>query len=187
MRRLTWSLLFTFVICPALLGAATMHSVDSELRRRLIAAVGKKEGFKDRFQAEVWMVDMENRLKNLVPNLKERLTILRLVHQEATQAKLPPALVLAVIDVESDFDRFAISKAGARGLMQIMPFWLEEIDHENDNLFNISTNLRFGCTILRYYLDWEKGNLTRALARYNGSTGKTWYPNRVYKALRRWQ
>jgi soluble lytic murein transglycosylase-like protein len=103
---------------------------------------------------------------------------------EASRAKLPPELVLAVIQVESNFDRFAISEAGARGLMQVMPFWLKELGRPDDNLFDAQTNLRFGCTILRYYLDREKGNRVRALARYNGSIGSFRYPNLVFAALR---
>ena len=95
--------------------------------------------------------------------------------------------MLSVIQVESNFDRFAVSVAGALGLMQVMPFWLDEIGRPGDNLLDIRTNLRFGCTILRYYLDREQGHLSRALARYNGSVGKTWYPDRVFRALRtRW-
>ena len=108
----------------------------------------------------------------------------RLTHAEARRNNLPPGLVLAVIQVESRFDRFAISRAGARGLMQVMPFWLEEIGRPQDNLFHIRTNLRLGCTILRYYLDAENGDMVRALARYNGSLGETWYPQRVFTALR---
>ena len=93
----------------------------------------------------------------------------------------------AVNSSDSFADRFAISHAGARGLMQVMPFWLDEIGRSDDDLFDIRTNLRMGCTILRHYLDRERGNRTRALARYNGSVGKTWYPQRVYKALsKRW-
>lgn len=187
MKQFTFSLLFALAIYPKFLGAATTYSADDELRHEIIAAIDKKGGFEDRFQAEVWMTDMGNRLKNSVPNLKERLSILRFVHQESVQTGLSSALVLAVIEVESNFNRFAISKAGARGLMQIMPFWLNEIEYKNNNLFNISTNLYFGCTILRRYLDRERGNLTRALARYNGSVGKVWYPNRVYKALHHWR
>ena len=99
-------------------------------------------------------------------------------------ADLPPELVLAVIDVESNFDRFAISRVGARGLMQIMPFWLDEIGRPDDNLMHIHTNLRFGCTILKYYLDMENGDLIRALGRYNGSLGKRRYPNKVLDKLR---
>ena len=92
-------------------------------------------------------------------------------------------LVLALINVESNFDRFAISYAGARGLMQIMPFWLDEIGRPDDNLFHIKTNLRFGCTILRHYLDRERGDLTKALARYNGSVGRRVYPDKVMNRL----
>ena len=104
-----------------------------------------------------------------------------------SRARLPPELVLALIQVESRFDRFAISSAGAQGLMQIMPFWLKQIGRPGDNLFKSTTNLRMGCTILRYYLDKEKGDMTRALARYNGSLGSHVYPNLVYSALRtRW-
>ena len=88
-----------------------------------------------------------------------------------------------MIDVESAFDRFAISVAGARGLMQVMPFWLDELNQPDANLFDIQTNLRIGCTILRYYLDMEDGELTPALARYNGSVGKTWYSERVLGRL----
>ena len=98
---------------------------------------------------------------------------------------LPPEMVLAVIQTESNFDRWAISVAGAQGLMQIMPFWLREIGIEGDSLFSIKTNLRFGCTILRHYLDKEKGDWTKALARYNGSYGKAKYPRKVFANLRK--
>lgn len=129
-------------------------------------------------------MDMTSRLAPLVSNAGERLDILRLAHAEARRNDLQPELVLAVIQVESRFDRFAISRAGARGLMQIMPFWLEEVGRPQDNLFKIHTNLRLGCTILRYYLDAEAGDMVRALARYNGSLGETWYAQRVFRALR---
>ncbi len=130
---------------------------------------------------------MAVRLDQRVADPDERMQILRHVHQEATLANLPPELVLAVIDTESAFDRFAISVAGARGLMQVMPFWLEELDMQDENLFEIQTNLRMGCTILRFYLDRENNDITRALARYNGSVGKTWYPQLVYGKLEnRW-
>ena len=105
------------------------------------------------------------------------------MHYEASRVELPPELILAVIEVESNFDRYAISVAGAIGLMQIMPFWLEEIGRPDDNLLHIDTNLRYGCTILRYYYDKEKGDLRRALGRYNGSLGKRKYPNKVIDKL----
>jgi len=118
---------------------------------------------------------------------EERLQILKIAHGEAMRARLDPELVLAVIDVESNFDRFAVSYAGARGLMQVMPFWLKEIGRPQDNLFHITTNLRMGCTILRYYLDMEHGDLRHALERYNGSRGQRHYPDRVLDRLsRKW-
>jgi soluble lytic murein transglycosylase-like protein len=167
--------------------AATTERPDDELRHILIQAIDSSDSFADRFDAEVWLTDMSRRLDRKVPDPQERLLILKTAHYEATRAELPPELVLAVIDIESNFDRFAISHAGARGLMQVMPFWLDEIGRPDDDLFDIRTNLRMGCTILRHYLDRERGNRTRALARYNGSVGKTWYPQRVYKALgKRW-
>jgi soluble lytic murein transglycosylase-like protein len=167
--------------------AATTERPDDELRRILIDAVESSDSFADRFDAEVWLTDMSRRLDRKVPDPQERLLILKTAHYEATRADLPPELVLAVIDVESNFDRFAISYAGARGLMQVMPFWLDEIGRPEDDLFDIRTNLRMGCTILRHYLEREKGNRVRALARYNGSVGKTWYPQLIFKALaRRW-
>ena len=167
--------------------AATTERPDEELRALLVAAISRADSFEDRFDAEVWLMDMSTRLSAVVPDPGERVEILRRVHQEATRAKLDPELVLAVIQVESNFDRFAISSTGAQGLMQVMPFWLEEIGRPEDNLFHIRTNLRLGCTILRHYLEKEKGHLSRALARYNGSTGQSWYPARVFRALRtRW-
>jgi soluble lytic murein transglycosylase-like protein len=163
--------------------AATMERPDDAMRAILIKAINSSDSFKDRFDAEVWLTDMSSRLESRVKDPKERLTILKTVHYEALRAHLDPEVVLAVIDVESRYDRFAISSAGAQGLMQIMPFWLDEIGHPEDNLFTISTNIRLGCTILKIYLDREKGNLARALARYNGSVDKFWYPKLVFNAL----
>ena len=154
------------------------------MRATLLQAINSSDSFTDRFDAEVWLTDMSIRLQPRVKDPQERLKILKQVHYEASRAKLAPELVLALINVESNFDHYAISSAGARGLMQIMPFWLEELGRPDDNLFDINTNLRFGCTILNIYLKREKGDMRRALARYNGSVGKNWYPQRVYKALR---
>lgn len=164
-------------------GTAVFGQTDPQLRVLLQEAILSDAGFEDRFDAEVWLLDMSNRLEKFVEDPKIRVTILKYVHYEAKRADLAPELVLALIEVESHFDEFAISVAGARGLMQIMPFWLDEINLSDKNLFKIRTNLRMGCTILRYYLDIESGNLTRALARYNGSLGKQVYPNKVIKAL----
>ena len=160
---------------------------DEALRGLLQQAVEDSSSFTDRFEAEVWLTDMSARLARAVPDTEKRLELLRLIHLEATRAQLPPELVLAVIEVESYFERWAISEAGALGLMQIMPFWLDEIGHPEANLFHVRTNLRFGCTILKYYLDMERGDLTQGLARYNGSLGRSEYPRKVLTALsERW-
>jgi len=164
---------------------ATQERPDAEMRQVLIDAINSSDSFADRFQAEVWLTDMSNRLQSRIEEPEERLYILKQVHYEARRAGLDPELILSLITVESNFDRFAISTAGAQGLMQIMPFWLDEIGHPDDNLFNIATNLRFGCTILGIYLKRERGNMHKALARYNGSVGKHWYPRRVFTALRK--
>nr|WP_248679489.1 lytic transglycosylase domain-containing protein [Sinimarinibacterium sp. CAU 1509] len=160
---------------------------EPELRDLLLRSVDAADSFEHPYDAEVWLLDMSSRLSRIVPSDAERLELLRMVHAEARRAKLSPELVLAVIEVESRFDRFAISVAGAQGLMQIMPFWLKEIGHPQDNLFIVQTNLRMGCTILKYYLDREKGNLVQALARYNGSLGRLEYPGKVIEVLnKRW-
>ena len=181
------SLLFTIIVISSAVHAKP-QSVSEELRQLLKNAIESSDSFSNRYDAEVWLVDMSLRLEQKVPDPEKRLRMLRQIHYEATRAELYPELVLAVIDVESNFNQFAISRAGAMGLMQVMPFWLKEIGHPEDNLFHIRTNLRMGCTILRYYLDMEKGDLTQALARYNGSKGSYRYSNKVYKVLNeRWR
>ncbi|MBL4762048.1 MAG: lytic transglycosylase domain-containing protein [Gammaproteobacteria bacterium] len=177
---ITLTLLFAY---PAYAG--NTDNVKPQLGKLLRDAINDADSFDDKFAAEVWLLDMNNRLKPYIKNDKERVTILKRVHYEATRAKLEPRLVLAVMEVESRFDRFAVSRSGALGLMQIMPFWLKEIGRPNDNLFHINTNLRMGCTILKYYLDIESGNLHRALGRYNGSLGKRKYPDKIFTALRK--
>ena len=160
---------------------------DPELRDILRVAAGAAGSFEDRFDAEVWLADMSRRLERQVQDADERMRILTRVHFEAERAGLEPELVLAVIEVESNFDRYAVSVAGALGLMQVMPFWRNEIGRPNDNLIQLGTNLRYGCTILKYYLDKEDGDLRRALGRYNGSLGKRQYPNKVIDKLsRKW-
>lgn len=168
--------------------AAKSTEADPELAAALREAAKSATTFEDRFDAEVWLKDMSARLGSRVSDPEERIHILRGVHREAKRVNLPPELVLAVIEVESNFDRFAISYAGARGLMQVMPFWLDEIGQPNDSLFDIDTNLRMGCTILRHYYDKENGDLHRSLGRYNGSLGSTRYSNKVLDKLRgRWR
>ena len=162
---------------------ADNQTVDPELRQLLTAAINSSESFDDRFHAEVWLLDMSNRLKRFIKDEKTRLSMLKNIHLEASRANLQPELVLALIEVESHFDSYAISKSGAQGMMQVMPFWLEEIGRSDDNLIVMKTNLRMGCTILKYYMDMENNDLHKALARYNGSYGSKVYSNKVLNAL----
>ncbi|MDA3922054.1 MAG: transglycosylase SLT domain-containing protein [Salinisphaera sp.] len=168
--------------------AAVPDHIDPKMRRQLMAAVQQSTSFSNRYAAEVWLLDMSTRLAPMLPDTGRRMALLRAVHADATRAGISPQIVLALIQVESRFQRFAISGAGARGLMQVMPFWVKEIGKPDDNLFDMQTNLRYGCTILAYYLKIEHGNIIRALARYNGSLGQYWYPMRVQAALnQRWE
>lgn len=162
--------------------AATTERPDNEIRHLLQQTIINANSFKDRFDAEVWLVDMNGRLARYVKDPAERMRILELVHKESHRFDLKPEMVLAVMHVESLFDRYAVSRVGAQGLMQVMPFWKNEIGTKEDNLTDIATNIRYGCAILKTYLTREKGNMIRALARYNGSLGKTWYPERVFNA-----
>ena len=177
------------IVCACLVAftlaqpASAQTPTDPVLRNLLKDAIDSDYGFEDRFDAQVWLLDMSNRLERFVDDPKMRIDMLKQIHYEARRVEIEPELVLAVIEVESAFDEFAISVAGARGLMQVMPFWLVEIGLSDKNLFKIRTNLRMGCTILRYYMDMEPHDLGRALARYNGSLGRTVYPNKVISAL----
>lgn len=174
--------LLLLLALPAI-GHSTTTERPEELRNLLVKAINGSDSFEDRFDAEVWLLDMSNRLRKKIKNDEKRLFLLKNIHYEAKRAELPPELVLSVIHVESNFDRWALSRVGARGLMQIMPFWLDEIGKPGDDLFNVRTNLRFGCTILKYYIEKEKGDLVRGLARYNGSLGSTRYPDKVLNRL----
>jgi soluble lytic murein transglycosylase-like protein len=159
--------------------ASTEQHVDPELKQALASAISDADSFHDEFDAQVWLVDMSARLKRYIKNPKKRLDLLRMIHQEAKRADLSPELVISVIHVESAFNPYAVSYVGAQGLMQVMPFWKNEIGRQEDNLINVATNLRYGCTILKHYLKREKGDWIRALARYNGSLGRTKYPEKV--------
>jgi soluble lytic murein transglycosylase-like protein len=128
--------------------------------------------------------EMSQRLETRIPNFQSRVEFLRTIHFEAVRAGLDPQLVLALIQVESNFRKYAVSRSGARGYMQVMPFWVGVVGRKGDNLFSLRTNLRYGCVILKHYLDVEKGNLVRALGRYNGSLGRPEYPNLVIGAWR---
>jgi soluble lytic murein transglycosylase-like protein len=155
--------------------AALSRAISDQGVRQLEFA-NPEEGYK-------WLLAMSDRLAKHVPDRKSRVELLKTVHYEATRAGLDPQLVLGVIQVESGFNKYAVSKAGARGLMQVMPFWVALIGEAADhNLFHLRTNIRYGCVILRHYLDLEQGDLYRALGRYNGSLGLPEYPNRVLAA-----
>lgn len=163
------------------MAAASQQQPPSTITREVLqATAAQSSGFADEFDAAVWMVAMDGRLKRYVKDKDTRMTILTIAHREASKHQLDPQLVLAVMHVESLFDHFALSVAGAQGIMQIMPFWREELNEPEANLLDIETNIRFGCLILKTYLTIEKGNKFRALGRYNGSLGKAKYPNRVF-------
>lgn len=158
------------------------EEVDEELRALLKQAISNSDSFTDRYDAEVFLVSKSEPLKRFIDDPEQRLELLKKIHVHATQAGLRPEWVLAVIEIESRFDPYAISSVGAQGMMQVMPFWKNEIGRPDDNLINVDTNLRYGCTILKYYLDKAEGRMHEALARYNGSYGKYWYPQKVMTA-----
>ncbi|HKX37900.1 MAG TPA: lytic transglycosylase domain-containing protein [Burkholderiales bacterium] len=143
--------------------------------------------FRSTHDAHRWIDEMDRRLERRIPDRQSRLELLRAVHYEALRARLDPQLVLGLIEVESGFRKYAVSRAGARGYMQVMPFWVKLIGQPAHNLFHLRTNLAYGCAILRHYLDMEKGDYFRALGRYNGTLGKPDYPSRVLAAWKgRW-
>lgn len=155
------------------------ESVRAALSRAISDQAPPRSSFLDSMDAVDWLTEMSRRLEKRIANRESRLEFLRAVHYEATRAGLDPQLVLGLIQVESGFKKYAVSSAGARGFMQVMPFWIKVIGRSSDNLFHLRTNLRYGCTILRHYLDIEQGDLYRALGRYNGSLGQADYPNLV--------
>jgi soluble lytic murein transglycosylase-like protein len=173
---------------PALAGAQQYEMLSASVRATLASAVNDRASVdvKD-LDTRAWVRAMTRRVISRFPDEDSARQFLALVRYESMRAGLDPHLVLAVIDVESRFRKYAVSKAGARGLMQVMPFWIEQIGGKGDNLFQERTNLRYGCVILRHYLDREKGNISNALARYNGSLGQPQYPSRVLRAFKeRW-
>jgi soluble lytic murein transglycosylase-like protein len=178
----------TLLVCLPL-GARADQQRDPELEPVLRQALNASEAcFEDRFEREVFFSTMEPKLKRYVSDSDERVLILERVHCEAQRLNLPPGLVLAVIEVESRFDRWAVSSTGAVGLMQVMPFWPKQLGMSNDQLVHIPQNIRMGCTILKFYLDREKGDYTKALARYNGSTNRRTYSDKVLTRLAdQWQ
>jgi hypothetical protein len=167
-------------------GAQKYEPLAASVQAALHSAVSDRASPEPRFptihEKVDWLTQMSDRLATRMPHLHERTEFVKTVKYEAERAGLDPQLVLGLIQVESGFKKYAVSPAGARGLMQVMPFWVKLIGSKNDNLFHLRTNLRYGCTILRHYLDIEKGDLYRALGRYNGSLGQAEYPNAVRMA-----
>ena len=169
-------------------GAQQYEVLSASVRASLAQAVQDRSTVDERdLDTRAWVRAMTRRMAGRFHDEDAARQFLMLVRYEALRAGLDPHLVLAVIDVESRFRKYAVSRAGARGLMQVMPFWVKEIGEPGHNLFHERTNLRYGCTILRHYLDRERGNMANALGRYNGSLGQPQYPALVMKMLReRW-
>jgi soluble lytic murein transglycosylase-like protein len=188
--RAALPLLFGIALMPPLAHAGAQReealaaSVQAALRGAVADMASPEPVFASMEDKLHWLNEMAPRLVRRIPDTHERVAFLKTVYYEAQRAGLDPQLVLGLIQVESGFKKYAVSSAGARGLMQVMPFWVRTIGTPDHNLFHLRTNLRYGCTILRHYLDIEKGDLYRALGRYNGSLGKPEYPNLVRGA---WQ
>lgn len=158
---------------------ALSASVQNSLHRAVSDFPAPHLMFATDGEGRAWLADMASRLAKKIPDWPTRRDFLITVQYEASRAGLDPQLVLGLIEHESNFRKFAVSSAGARGYMQVMPFWVTNIGSADQDLFHLRTNLRYGCTILRYYLDRENGDYFRALGRYNGSLGQAEYPQRV--------
>ena len=186
MRR---AALFALLFAPllAVAGNQDEERLSDSMRASLQAAIADRAVPVLLFRsgadnAHKWLSEMSRRLEKRIPDRKQRTELLKTVQYEATRAGLDPQLVLGIMQVESGFKKYAVSSAGARGYMQVMPFWINIIGERHHNLFALRTNLRYGCVILRYYLDRENGDFFRAFGRYNGSLGKADYPNLVHGA-----
>lgn len=188
MHRTVQQLLLIALLLPlvALAGAQKYEPLSASVQAALSGAIADqappRSSFANPLEAADWLTEMSARLERRMVDRDARHEFLRAVHYEATRAGLDPQLVLGLIQVESGFKKYSVSSAGARGYMQVMPFWIKVIGRGEDNLFHLRTNLRYGCTILRHYLDIEQGDLYRALGRYNGSLGRPEYPNMVRAA-----
>jgi len=189
------TLLLTVAPCTVFAGAQQYEPLSASVRTALSAAISNTQPPRVNFETSQeriayleWLAEMSARLKSKEPQFIVRRDVLETVYYEAKRAGLEPALVLGLIQVESNFRKHAVSQAGARGLTQVMPFWVDLIgDGDASKLFNLRVNIRFGCVILRYYLDMEQGSLYRALGRYNGSLGQADYPNLVLAAWKKWE
>ncbi len=181
--------LFALALRPAWAGAQKEEelsaNVASAMSRSISDVNAPRLVFANPQEGVYWLAEMSSRLEKRIPDPWMRERLLTAIQYESVRAGLDPQMVLGLIQVESGFKKYAISGAGARGLMQVMPFWVRQIGTPQHNLFDLTLNLRYGCTILRHYLDMERGNLYRALGRYNGSLGKPEYPNLVIGAWKR--
>ena len=162
------------------------NSVKAQMQKSISDSAAPRLVFTSKIEGKLWLAEMSGRLKNRISDQTMREDFLRTVDYEATRAGLDPQLVLGLIQVESGFKKYAVSSVGARGFMQVMPFWVRSIGARDHNLFHLRLNLRYGCTILRHYINIERGDLYRALGRYNGSLGQPQYPNQVLAAWRKY-
>ena len=183
-----------FAACAGAAGVARAGAqVEEKLAPSVVAGLSKSiadfpvpAGYGNRADVKPWIDDISRRLKDRIPDEGERRDLLATVHYESIRAGLDPQLVIGVMHHESGFRKYAMSTAGARGYMQVMPFWVRLIGNADQNLFALRVNLRYGCTILRYYLDAENGDYFRALGRYNGSLGSGEYPSAVLAAMQKY-
>ncbi|HEX9172656.1 MAG TPA: lytic transglycosylase domain-containing protein [Telluria sp.] len=170
---------------------ALADSVRLALANAIKDARPPQPAFRDeaaRLRYQQWLAQMSERLRRKLPDQQLRTEFLETAWYEATRAGLDPGLVLGLIQVESAYRKYAVSMVGARGYMQVMPFWAKVIgDSDRSKLFHMQTNLRYGCAILRMYIEMESGNLYLALGRYNGSRGRPEYPNAVLAAWKKWE
>jgi soluble lytic murein transglycosylase-like protein len=195
MRALAcWAACLAFLVAHSAVfaGAQVYAPLAASVQAALSKAVSDRaphiSAFKSKLDEVDWLTAMSHRLDLRMRDHETRIAFLKSVHYEASRAGLDPQLVLGLIQVESGFRKYAVSTAGARGFMQVMPFWVMLIGAKGDNLFDLRKNIRYGCVILRHYLDLEKGDLYRALGRYNGSLGKPEYPRAVEAAWKnRWR
>ena len=164
---------------------ALSANARASLQKSMADTASTKTAFRNLADEQAWLAEMSKRLAKRMPNESERLEFLTTLHWEASRAGVDPQLLLGLIHVESGFRKYAVSPVGARGFTQVMPFWVRTIGTTDHNLFQLRTNLRYGALILRHYIDIERGDLYRALGRYNGSLGRPEYPTLVVGAWKR--
>ncbi len=178
--------MLTLIALPAWAGNQVYEPLSASVQASLHQAISDQAtpylAFDTKEEALAWLAQMSKTLEKRMPDRRAREEFLLTVHYEAKRAGLDPQMVLGLIQVESNFRKYAVSSSGARGYMQVMPFWVKLIGSPDQDLFHLRTNLRYGCTILRYYMNIERGAYFRALGRYNGSLGQPEYPNMVVRA-----